>query len=517
MSNTKSSVTSVIYIGSSYCDISIFQRWQGKFKQLDYAYTPLTIGEQTFNEGRITFDTINTLCGLIEKFIALSNEYETGQLYLLSSSAIREAANRDYIIEQIRVQTGKTLTILDDMLEKRYMYAYLKRHYIDEFCDVNDTLFLSNIGTGSLGTAVMSNGIIQSSNTIDLGYVKMHSSLKPLQSYTNRFYMVLEEYVDIFIKPLKGITPFSKFDQLITASPDIPLISKLCECTIGNKGTCHISKEAFIQTYEHIKHLAPIQIAKEYHLSIQIAQLLLYSLAMYYALIRLTKVSTICLVPCTISKAYVEIESLPIQATKKLKNWSADSAIACANEIAKRFCCDLRHGQAVHSCATEIFTRLKRFHGFTNKELLLLQCAAVLHECGKYVKAKDYYDCSYELIKNFEIFGLTPNELHMIAFIARYNQRVSPTFNQHEMATFTQHQRMIVSKLTAILKIAEAFDKTYQSKITKFKIQLSGNHLTFVIWTNQNFKLEEWSFSNRISFFEEVYGIRPTLKLIKVV
>jgi len=378
--------------------------------------------------------------------------------------------------------------------------------------------FLTYFGTGSLGTGIMENGLIRVINTIDLGYIKMHSMLEALQDYSKRFYAVLEDYVNIYTKPLRQTLSHQKIDRLLAAGFDIELIAKLCHCEQDAYGKYELSREEFLAMYHHVKHLTTSQIAVEYQLSDRVTHTLLYSLVLYYNLIFLTKAEKISLVPCSIGDSFIEVTAMSLEVEKKLRAWERKCVLLSARSIAEKYRCGLEHGETVRSYSIEIFNRMTQFHGLKSGDLLLLECAALLHECGKFAKIRDYYALSYELIKCSEIFGLTPQQLHLIACIAESNRTLAPMANPLDYtAQLTHRERMTVAKLTAIIKIAEALDKSYSNKAIRFKAKLSHNVLYFHIVTKQNYKLEEWAYYDRIGYFEEVYGIRPVLKIEKVV
>ena len=58
--------------------------------------------------------------------------------------------------------------------------------------------------------------------------------------------------------------------------------------------------------------------------------------------------------------------------------------------------------------------------------LKLLEYAALLHEVGMHVSYQGHHRHSYYLIKNGDLRGFTPEEIEVIALIARYHRRAVP-------------------------------------------------------------------------------------------
>ena len=68
------------------------------------------------------------------------------------------------------------------------------------------------------------------------------------------------------------------------------------------------------------------------------------------------------------------------------------------------------HIDALTQMATLIFDTMKKVHGLGRRERLLLQVAAILHDCGKYISFANGPSCSYDIIMASEIIGLTHKE-----------------------------------------------------------------------------------------------------------
>ena len=58
---------------------------------------------------------------------------------------------------------------------------------------------------------------------------------------------------------------------------------------------------------------------------------------------------------------------------------------------------------------------MKKYHGLGKRERVLLQIAAILHDCGKYVTMNQPSDASYHIIMSTEIIGLSHSERETVA------------------------------------------------------------------------------------------------------
>lgn len=69
-----------------------------------------------------------------------------------------------------------------------------------------------------------------------------------------------------------------------------------------------------------------------------------------------------------------------------------------------------------------------------------------------------------------------------------------------------------MSKLTVILRMAEALDISHKQKIKKIEINKRSRQLYFDVWSDEDIMLEEWSFASNADFFEEVMGYKPVIR-----
>ena len=86
----------------------------------------------------------------------------------------------------------------------------------------------------------------------------------------------------------------------------------------------------------------------------------------------------------------------------------------------------------------------------------LLHVAALLHEIGGYVSNRSHHKHSYYLIANSEIFGLNREETVLAALVARYHRRSGPKSSHAEYMSLPRESRVLVNKLAAILRVADA-------------------------------------------------------------
>jgi len=201
------------------------------------------------------------------------------------------------------------------------------------------------------------------------------------------------------------------------------------------------------------------------------------------------------------------------QETKKIK-LSHDfyqDIVASAKYIGKRYRYSKVHAQYITDLALEIFDKTKKFHGLTQRDRLILEISAILHDIGKYVNLNDPGKNGYQLIISTEIMGLSHREREEVANIVLYNTQELPDTDELDTA-FWREEYLRIAKLSSILRLANALDRGHKQKLEKCSMARKGKELIISLETNQDITLEITRFSKKAETFSEFTGITPVLK-----
>ena len=123
-------------------------------------------------------------------------------------------------------------------------------------------------------------------------------------------------------------------------------------------------------------------------------------------------------------------------------------------------------------------------------------------------------DSSYNIIMSNEIIGLSHIEREMVALIARYNTVTLPSYDELVMeSSLSAEQYLTVSELTAIVRLANALDRSHLQKIQAIRATLKERELQLSLTVNRDFTLEQGLCQEKLDFFNEVFSIQPVIKL----
>ena len=139
-----------------------------------------------------------------------------------------------------------------------------------------------------------------------------------------------------------------------------------------------------------------------------------------------------------------------------------------------------------------IFDKMKSIHGMGKRERLLLQISVILHDCGKYINMNRTAECSYSIIMATEIIGLSHREREIIANAVRFNTREFASFEEISYgSSLERSDYLLIAKISAILRVANAMDRSHDQKFKHVKVTLKEKELVVLVDTVADITLEK--------------------------
>lgn len=509
---------SVIYIGSSRCELIIGQRGKGCINILDRAIYPISFGSQSFTKGKISFKSAYALCQTIKEYIEMSNAYAVESIKIFGTTALREAKNQLYILEQIRINTGGyEVEILEKEEETHLIYRHMVLKCNPEFNitdEQTEEQMFAAISSGNVSVALLKNGVIDYHQTAELGYLKMKEILKSIEENSERFETLLMEFISTYTQDIVENIKKRKVKRLFVSSHEVGVIAQLYGFTEAKEYYVADARE-FKKLWKMTADLTANQLMKKNPFLDQYeAETLNHTLALYLKLLVETGVETVVLVPMMIGDAYLDFE---FQITKKqqLLEWIEEGSYHSAKAIGQKYHTNPNHAEFIEKISLKIFDSLKKYHQMGRRERQLLSILCYLLEVGSFIDRKNYQYQSRYIIETTDIIGVTKKERDLMGKVAEA-VKVSFIAIEENIYSKNDQEQLIVAKLAAILKLAIALDKSSQQKIQKLQCRLKEEKLIIEVTTGKNFQLEEYFFKTSRNTMEEVYGIKPILKIKRV-
>ena len=156
--------------------------------------------------------------------------------------------------------------------------------------------------------------------------------------------------------------------------------------------------------------------------------------------------------------------------------------------------------------ALAIFDQTRSVHGLGDRERDWLEFGALLHDVGVHISYERHHRHSYYLIKNGDLRGFHPDEIEVIALVARYHRRGTPKRSHDEYSNLSGPLRRTVRTLSSILRVAESLDRSHAQAITALELRDRGEDMLLVVHTGTDAELEVWATNRHLQPFEKLLG-----------
>jgi exopolyphosphatase/guanosine-5'-triphosphate,3'-diphosphate pyrophosphatase len=160
----------------------------------------------------------------------------------------------------------------------------------------------------------------------------------------------------------------------------------------------------------------------------------------------------------------------------------------------------------------KLFDETKHLHNLNLEHRLLLEVAALLHDIGMFINVNDHHKHTHYLLTATPVIGLGASQMAIVANVARYHRKSFPKSSHDAYRMLSAKDRVVVSKLAALLRLADAMDNEHASKVSDFETEYRKPRLTITLKGEGDMLLEKWALANKAAFFEEVYSAKLAIQ-----
>jgi exopolyphosphatase/guanosine-5'-triphosphate,3'-diphosphate pyrophosphatase len=164
------------------------------------------------------------------------------------------------------------------------------------------------------------------------------------------------------------------------------------------------------------------------------------------------------------------------------------------------------HAQQVARIALAIFDQTRAVHGLGERERDWLEFGSLLHDIGVHISYERHHRHSYYLIKNGDLRGFDPEEIEIMALVARYHRQATPKKSHEGYGDLSGARRRTVKALAAMLRLAEGLDRSHAQAIAGIDLYPRGDDYLARLRAAGDAELELWAAQRHVAPLEAVLG-----------
>jgi exopolyphosphatase/guanosine-5'-triphosphate,3'-diphosphate pyrophosphatase len=487
----------------------------GHFTLLDRAKEMVRLGKGTLAARALSREAMQAGIQTLATFKRLADTQQIDRVVAVATSAVREAKNGGDFIAQIGRELGIHVDLITGREEARLIHLA-----VSNALDLREGwTVLVDIGGGSVELVLAERGIVKVQESLKLGVLRLAERFFTHEPPARDEVEALEEYLDrqlaSFYKRARGI----ELTRLVGTSGTLlniaaialqmdgaPAPERLHAVTLRAKDIQRVRKLIVRSDREERQRLPGLDRRR--------VDTVVPGVILIDHVMRRLEVPELVTCEWALREGvlldFVRRHGREIEEIETITDPRRRSVL----HLGRRLNFEEGHSQQVARIALALFDQTAERHRLGEREREWLEYAALLHDVGNHIAHSRHHRHSYYLIVHGELLGFDPKEIGLIAALARYHRKAGPKDDDEELTALPSGMRAAVPPLAALLRVADALDRSHFSVVREVTVGGRGKDVTIGVRAGgHDAELELWAARRKADIFEQVFGVRVTLQI----
>lgn len=472
----------------------------GGYQTIFSTREPVRLGQDVFTKGAISGQTIDRAVQTFAEFKQHLERHHATVIKAVGTSALREAGNRDAVLRAINRATGIEIDVIGGEEEARLIHQAAKQAVNLK----NKVALLIDIGGGSVEVVLANDTTVLCTESYSMGSVRLLKILDEKSGGEERFNQLVTEYVDATQRRLEQEIGNQKIDVCIGTGGSIEAIGELRRELLDKNSNQRVSADELKTLVKKLRSTTFEQRIQEFRLRPDRADVIVPAAIVLQRIVQQAGVDEV-VIPGVGLKDGVLLE-LVEQLQDQEKQSQRGQVVASARRLGKKYSYDEKHATTVAKLALQIFDQTQPVHELDREARLILEVAALLHDIGHYVNVSNHHKHTMYLIQASPLIGMTQLQMEMVANVARYHRKSAPKLQHKPYEDLAPKQRLTITQLAAILRLADALDHEHASTVDSVQVEYKRPRFAFRLKGEGDMLLEKWALSAKRDLFESVFA-----------
>jgi exopolyphosphatase/guanosine-5'-triphosphate,3'-diphosphate pyrophosphatase len=462
----------------------------GSLETLHQERDPIRPGEGVFTTGRIPREGEEKLVTTLRRYAALCRRYHA-RVRAVATSALREAKNGRDVVRRVREAAGLELEIVSGREEARLICLGVLNGRPPSARSI-----LLDIGGGSTEVATALGEHPTNLWSVPLGAVRL------TQIFTTSGRVSAAR-----LAALRGFCA----EAFREALPPLPARDR---SALGSSGTIEAvvgyasdgrraTRKEIVRAVEDLAEMSASD--RRSRFDSRRAEIVVAGAAVLEAAMRHLGLASITAVGTGLRNG------LLVELSRHDDARADPGATERVLALGRRFQFDEPHAVQVARLADDLYDRLADVHRLPPRARQLLEAAALLHDIGHAVSVHSHHKHTFYLVANADLPGFSDRERELVALVARYHRRSHPGRDRRDLETLSVSELGLVRKLVAILRVADALDRSHQQPVRAVRTRVSRGAVELRVGARGPIELELWDAAREAGLFQRVFGRRLAL------
>ncbi len=460
------------------------------------------LGQDVFSKGVISDATMEDALAALARFKVEIDRHGATITRTVATSALREALNKDMFVDRVSQECGIDIAVIGAEEEARLIHLA-----VAEVVNLkNRTAMLVDIGGGSIEVTLAVDGSIVSTESYRLGAVRLLQLLEGTKRGERTFHQLVREYVDSTQQRLKHEIGSKQVQLCIGTGGNIEALGALRKELLGKDRDSTLGSQELDTIVKRLQGLSIEERITQLRLRPDRADVIVPASIILQRIVSVIGVDEV-IIPKVGLKDGILID-LASELFGESKIPRREQVMASALQVGRKYSFDEQHGACVARYAVQLFDQSRTLHNLSLEYRLLLEVAALLHDVGAFITMTGHHKHSQYLLLATPVMGLSQLQMTIVGNVARYHRKSQPKLQHDAFRVLSPKDRVVVSKLAALLRLADAMDNQHASKVTAFSVEYKRPKFSIALDGDGDLLLEKWALKRKGGMFEEVFGVK---------
>jgi exopolyphosphatase/guanosine-5'-triphosphate,3'-diphosphate pyrophosphatase len=422
-------------------------------------------------------------------------------LRAVATSAAREARNSDLLLDRVFRASGIEIEIISGEEEARLIHSAVA-HVLNL---TNKRTLLIDIGGGSIEVTISTGRNIISTDSYNMGTVRLLEKLNGKNTSKHLFGNLVREYTEAARYRIERDLGDEKVQICAGTGGNVEEIGRLRQKLFKAESDRFVTLEELEKLIERLDRMTYEERMRKLKLRPDRADVILPASIVLHLIASEAGVKQIA-IPNVGLKDGILLD-IAEDLSKSLRPRRREQVWESALHMGRKYQFNERHARLTSKLAARLFEQSKPLHNLDDSNLLLLEIGALLHDIGHFINTVDHDKHGYYLLSVNRLIGLNQREQNIVANLVRYHRKQSPSTDNDNIKSLPQKDRLIVIKLSALLRLADSMDISHTENVTDITLKETKSGWQIKISGKNDQMLVNWAFEKRKSHFREVFGV----------
>ncbi len=438
----------------------------------------------------------------LQRMVTLATQLGAERVECVATSAVRDAADGAAFVRQVKKSAGLTVRVISGEEEARLSFRSAQA----AFDLAHGRMVTCDIGGGSVELALSADGLVERLLSMPFGAVRATESFLrkgiKLGTVKKLRKALREEIRERFaVKEWRGAGMIGSGGTFTNVASML-----LAQQGVATARTVHgkvVKRGELEHLLDQLIEMPPVERLTVPGLNPARADIIVAGMAVAAEVMSFLDIRSFH------TSAYGIREGLLLEAAEVSPQATdpGEGRRRSVQQFAERTQFEEPHARHVQKLALQLFDALGTRIGCAPEDRDTLRDAALLHDTGYHISYNDHHKHSYHLIVHAELLGVSPEEQVVMANVARYHRGAEPKEKHPTFAMLTADQQARVRRLSALLRVADGFDRGHVCAVQQVKVRWTERALRLTPVPDpraRSTRLELWGASRKSDLLEKL-------------